>query len=78
MMVNDYREFLVSKIKMANYERGVSTAQYDTILYNPHTNTFESLEQKRKIEKLESELKKKEVEREKSLQSIIAYFYKRK
>jgi len=52
--------------------------KYDTIIYSPETNTYQSVNQMRRIRELESQLEDKKKEREKSLESIISYFYKRK
>lgn len=50
---------------------------YDEILYDSRTMTYQSRDQYYKIQELEKKLIIKDKEKEKSLKSLIGYFYQR-
>lgn len=54
-----------------------SLSKYDEVWFDPNTLTYKTRHQEEQIRELKEQLENKKKEREKSLKSIIGYFYKK-
>jgi len=54
-----------------------SQVEYDEVIYNYNTMTYETLSQRNQIIQLQNELAEKKKDTRDKLKSIIGYFYKR-
>lgn len=63
----------------ASFGAEISTADmgYEEVIYCPETIGYKTVTQEREIIKLRKELEEKKVDRRKSLDNIISYFYKK-
>lgn len=63
----------------ASFGAEISTADmgYEEVMYCPETMEYKTVTQEREIIKLRKELEEKKVDRRKSLDNIISYFYKK-
>lgn len=77
-MVYPFRLPIVGVAKFCNDgELPCSNMEYEDVVYCPDTMTYKTASQEKEIRRLKEELENKKMERKKSLESIISYFYKR-
>lgn len=63
--------------KISNGYGEPSLSEYDEVWLDPITLTYKTRHQEEQIQELKEQLENKKKEREKSLKSIIGYFYKK-
>ncbi len=67
------------KVHRVGDDRDIPTqVEYDEVIYNYNTMTYETLSQRNQIQQLRQELEEKEKQRVKNIKSIVGYFYKKR